>query len=245
MSTLTTINSGDLITNSRTDINNNFSALNNEKIETSYLSTDNTLSENSDTKIATQKAVKAYVDAGGNVNASETTKGIVEEATDAEVTAGTATGATGAKLFVTPAKYKTNIDSRVSAFTFLKGIKGGISAHNMATTGAETIAHGLGVTPVFIRICAYGVLTSDGYSISSSIGCYDGTTNSFIAYQAREGGSSAVNDSTASGTGNIIYLYDTNNVSAVATFDATNITLTWSKSVSPTGTVQIAWEAYS
>src|SRR5690606_11602238 len=37
-------------------------------------------------------------------NASETTKGIVEEATDAEVAAGTATGSTGAKLAVTPEK---------------------------------------------------------------------------------------------------------------------------------------------
>lgn len=88
-------------------INNNFDALNDEKIETSYLDTDTSLTANSDTKIATQKAVKAYVDSGGNPNASETARGIVEEATDAEVTAGTATGATGAKLFVTPAKLAT------------------------------------------------------------------------------------------------------------------------------------------
>src|SRR3990167_496532 len=47
----------------------------------------------------------------GAVNASETVKGLVEEATDAEVIAGTATGATGAKLFVTPAKLATNIPS--------------------------------------------------------------------------------------------------------------------------------------
>lgn len=107
MSTLQTIQATDLISTSRTDINANFIALNNEKIETSTLSTDSTLAANSDAKIATQKAVKAYVDAGGNVNASETARGIVEEATDAEVTAGTATGATGAKLFITPAKLAT------------------------------------------------------------------------------------------------------------------------------------------
>lgn len=41
------------------------------------------------------------------VNASETSAGLVEEATDAEVTAGTATGGTGAKLVVTPAKLRT------------------------------------------------------------------------------------------------------------------------------------------
>ena len=109
MSTLATINGSDLPTNSRADINGNFSALNAEKMETSVLDTDTTLAANSDAKVATQKAVKAYVDAGGNVNASETTKGIVEEATDAEVTAGTATGGSGAKLFVSPAKLATRL----------------------------------------------------------------------------------------------------------------------------------------
>lgn len=100
MSTLVTIQSTDLITNSRADLNSNFAALNTDKIETSVLDTDTSLTANSDSKIPTQKAVKAYVDAGGNVNASTTTKGIVEEATQAEINAGTATGATGAKLFV-------------------------------------------------------------------------------------------------------------------------------------------------
>lgn len=61
MSTLTTIQASDLITNSRADINNNFIALNNEKIETSVLDTDNTLAADSDARIASQKAVKAYI----------------------------------------------------------------------------------------------------------------------------------------------------------------------------------------
>lgn len=62
MSVLTTINSSDLITNSRTDLNNNFAALNNDKMETSVLDTDTALTANSDAKVPTQKAVKAYVD---------------------------------------------------------------------------------------------------------------------------------------------------------------------------------------
>ena len=109
MATITTIASGDNISTSRTDINNNFANLNSDKIETSVIDTDTALAANSDAKIPSQKAVKAYVDAGGNVNASETAKGVVEEATDAEVTAGTATGATGAKLAVTPAKLATRL----------------------------------------------------------------------------------------------------------------------------------------
>lgn len=63
MSTLVTIQSTDLITNSRADINGNFSALNTDKMETSVLDTDTTLAANSDAKVATQKAVKTYVDA--------------------------------------------------------------------------------------------------------------------------------------------------------------------------------------
>lgn len=62
MSTLTTIQPTDLITDSRAGINNNFATLNNEKLETSVLDIDTTLVADSDDKIATQKATKAYVD---------------------------------------------------------------------------------------------------------------------------------------------------------------------------------------
>lgn len=102
MATIVTIAAGDQITNSRADINTSLANLNSDKIETSALDTDTALTANSDAKIATQKAVKAYVDAGGQANASDTVKGIVEEATQAETDAGTATGATGARLYVNP-----------------------------------------------------------------------------------------------------------------------------------------------
>jgi hypothetical protein len=102
MSNITVIDGEDSISTSRTVINTNFGNLNADKMETSVLDTDTALTANSDAKVATQKAVKAYVDAGGNVNASTTNKGIVEEATQAEVDAGTAVGGTGARLFVNP-----------------------------------------------------------------------------------------------------------------------------------------------
>jgi len=63
MSTITTINASDLISNSRSDINTNFSNLNTDKIETSVIDTDTALAANSDAKIPSQKAVKAYADA--------------------------------------------------------------------------------------------------------------------------------------------------------------------------------------
>lgn len=81
MSTITTIQSTDLITNSRTVINTNFSNLNTDKIETSVLDTDTALAANSDSKIATQKAVKTYIDSGGGFNASEVTTGATHSLT--------------------------------------------------------------------------------------------------------------------------------------------------------------------
>jgi len=63
MSTITPLASGDNGATSRTTINTNFSNLNTDKMETSVLDTDTTLAANSDSKVATQKAVKAYADA--------------------------------------------------------------------------------------------------------------------------------------------------------------------------------------
>lgn len=102
MSTITTIAGGDVPSASRSVINTNFSNLNTDKVETSVIDTDTTLAANSDAKIPSQKAVKAYIDNVGNANASTTERGVVEEATQAEVDANTATGGTGARLFVNP-----------------------------------------------------------------------------------------------------------------------------------------------
>ena len=62
MATITTIASTDQPSASRTVINNNFTNLNDDKIETTVLDTDVTLAADSDSKVATQKATKAYVD---------------------------------------------------------------------------------------------------------------------------------------------------------------------------------------
>lgn len=62
MSSITTINAGDLISGSRTDINTNFSNLNTDKEEVTNKDTDGTLAANSDTKYPSQKAVKTYAD---------------------------------------------------------------------------------------------------------------------------------------------------------------------------------------
>lgn len=62
MSTIATLTSGESGADSLIDINDNFSALNTDKIETSVIDTDDTLAADSDTKIPSQQAVKGYVD---------------------------------------------------------------------------------------------------------------------------------------------------------------------------------------
>lgn len=66
---------------------------------------------------STDGATKAYVDSVGSSgasDASETVKGIVEEATQAEMDAGTDTGGTSAKLFVPPSKIQQYVSDYVS-----------------------------------------------------------------------------------------------------------------------------------
>lgn len=90
---------------------------------------------------------KTYVDGvaiAGASNADETTKGIVEEATDAETLAGTATGATGAKLFVTPAKLQSAFSVGVSTST--------TGLYNNATT-TFTITSGQGYMVYASGVC--------------------------------------------------------------------------------------------
>jgi len=125
MSAITTIQETDVISTSRTTINTNFANLNSDKIEISYLDTDTSLTANSDSKIATQKAVKTYIDIVGAVSpATTTTKGSVEIATDAEVIAGTNTGGTGASLTLTPGQLGLVSKCDVQVFTTEATIRG-------------------------------------------------------------------------------------------------------------------------
>ena len=72
MATINTLGTSDSGAVSRTTINDNFTNLNTDKVETSYLDTDPTLAADSDVKVATQKATKAYVDSATNTNYTTT-----------------------------------------------------------------------------------------------------------------------------------------------------------------------------
>lgn len=157
---ITTIQSTDLITNSRADINNNFDSLLVNKIETDVITTDSTFAAASDSKLPSQLAVKQYVDAGGNVNASTTAKGIVEEATQEEVAAGTQVGATGARLFVNPG-------SIPRATTVIPLPHGDIDASYVAGPGGSPITDptigyiGQIVVPFTIEVSSVSIRTTN------------------------------------------------------------------------------------
>lgn len=119
---------------------------------------------------------------------------------------------------------------------------GTITRDLTAAGGAVTTAHGLGVIPKYIRITGFHYV---GGATLDSVGVYNGTTTSSIQRAFEGATGSTLTDST-----NIIKIGEdggdfTANQAAVATFDATNITLTWTKTGSPTGTASILWEAYS
>ena len=80
-------------------------------------------------------------------NASETAKGVVEEATDAEVAAGTATGATGAKLFVTPAKLSTALGAEGTEGAVVRRL-----TFNSAASTQTVCAHGFNNLYVVVQV---------------------------------------------------------------------------------------------
>ena len=239
---ITTIQSTDLITDSRADINNNFDSLSTNKIETSVIDTDTTLAANSDAKLPSQKAVKAYVDAGGNINATTTAKGIVEIATQTQTNAGTALGDTGASLAVTP----ETLSSRLSTDGYVSTFACGNTTYDISTaSGTQTIAHGLGAAPSFVRLRAVvsNLATSaSGAETSTTETTYNGTTQASV-YIYHASSSSAGNSNSTHGVAFRVFSSLGDYQSGVITYDATNITITWTKTASPTGTANIMWEA--
>jgi hypothetical protein len=131
----------------------------------------------------------------------------------------------------------------------------GLASQDISSTTTLTIAHGLGTTPTRVKLnigLSFWVDSSNDYGgISDTVVTYNGTNTFFIAKFVRA--STNTTDSYAkhtSGSGTTFVIYDPASEFYSATYttgtisvDATNITITWSKSGSPSGTAQIVWEA--
>jgi len=134
------------------------------------------------------------------------------------------------------------------------GTNTGDSVFNSGTTtrvgdtasGTQTIAHGLGVSPKIVKITALKHSGLSGVIISNSFGGKSviGTSDCIFSVINTAGSTSTGN---ASGTYSVrIDDGDGALQTAVITVDATNITLTWTKTNSPTSdTIYIFWEAAS
>ncbi len=111
----------------------------------------------------------------------------------------------------------------------------GITTHDCSGTTSNVIAHGLANIPKFVRITGQGTdITND------SNGVYNGTTQSciFLNIGSNRGSSSSFGINVSGGGSQSIFS------TGIITFDSTNITITWTKTGSDTGTAVIMWEAY-
>jgi len=135
--------------------------------------------------------------------------------------------------------------------TIVNTYKNGVTTRAGDTaSGDQTIAHGLGATPKYIRITVTKTNSTNGGVVFSS-GVYNGTTNSCVYSVGYDTGNGNTNGESGNSATQIAYVKQiqpgaTGTQVAVATFDSTNITLTWTKS----GTVNasnmnILWEAQS
>lgn len=108
-----------------------------------------------------------------------------------------------------------------------------------AASSAQNIAHGLGVTPKFVRITA---TYNDTAIYAQSIGCYNGTTNSSVWGYNNGANVIAGGHDDTNGVHMQVSTGGTN--LAVITYDATNIILTWTVSSGVgSGNINILWEA--
>ncbi len=124
--------------------------------------------------------------------------------------------------------------------------KNGTTTKNLADASTtQNIAHGLGRTPSKIRMSfstIYGTGTAGLFGFGNF--SYEGTTKATVGYQwnATDGtyytmaGTDIVFTTQVAGS-------SPNNQTGVVTMDSTNIVITWTKSNTPAGTVNIMWEA--
>jgi hypothetical protein len=129
----------------------------------------------------------------------------------------------------------------VKTYTF----KTGNSVRSLnASSGSQTIAHGLGRIPSFVRITTN--YNGPSSMAGTCIGTYDGTTANYAFSLCYPGNAS----NAGNNTGYIVYAIDNNNTTpngqeASITVDATNITLTWTKLNSGLNSAApFVWEAF-
>lgn len=143
-------------------------------------------------------------------------------------------------------------DAASKAYVDSRAFKTGNTTHDMTSTTTTTIAHGLGATPKFATFHV-GLTVSSVNSIADtaySYGSYDGSTQNcnYTAGTTNGNTITASQDTTHAihyGFGSTSATPDNDNLVGAVSWDATNITITWTKTGTPSGTGKIIWSANS
>jgi hypothetical protein len=216
--------------------------------------------------LAVQAGVPAWIANPSATTADTSTAGIVELATTAETETGTdatravtpdglhdMTTLAGAAWFLdedtmsSDSATKTASQQSIKAYAdSLVSIKNGVFNQNANSSTTTTIAHGLGRTPKSFRITGFG----GGVNGVWSQGSYNGTNNMSIHKWFDTNGSNSGSNSdntsciwisygSSTGSGQTLY------IKGVATWDATNVTITWTVGGAGNAslTVYYTWEA--
>lgn len=131
--------------------------------------------------------------------------------------------------------------------TYTNKFSNGIATKTLTDASAvQTIAHGLGVIPSKVKLRGLVTFGSTQPQIEST-GAYDSSgQNCLYTYVQFFSGSSYTTILKTDATHAIVMESagnDINYQSGTVTVDSTNITITWIKTGSPTGTASILWEA--
>lgn len=125
------------------------------------------------------------------------------------------------------------------------------TTHDMSSTTTTVIAHGLPAAPTFVRAIVNRETTSTNtlnQAMPLSIGSFDGTNQRCDFVSISTNGATVASSIDATHT--IHYGFggsagaDNDNLVGAISVDATNITITWTKTGSPTGTGNIILEAF-
>jgi len=187
---------------------------------------------------ADEKAALAGTGTPSSGNKYVTADGLTAYQTTANLDTTTTLG-TSATKYPSQNAVKTYVDTNIPAVTW----KNGVFTQAMNDNTTKVIAHGLGRIPRFIKITGSVNASTNGEQHSFSSGTYNGTSHACVYRYFDTNGATGGSGASTSFTIFLSTTGDVTRLTGVVTFDATNITITWS-GTSGAYTAGYMWEAF-